>query len=245
MTVDVRTGEIVQHSTEETARARARRIRVNAASLEDDLRAAVAERDDLALGFGSMAEYLDDVFSDVRAIRLDRETRDEIVASLRAAGMTVRETSKALGIGLGTAHRAGVPNGTPAEPEPDPVEQAVEQYPDLAAWRDRPDQLLATAAALDGYGEQELPVRLDALAKHAAARREGRMPAPHVVDTRPDEIFDHVNAAARLLLGHEDTVVAAADPVIADTWRDQYERTGQALLDLAARLRHPSLRSVK
>lgn len=236
MTVDVRTGEIVKHSTEETARARARRIRVNAASLEDDLRAAVAERDDLALGFGSMAEYLDDVFSDVRAIRLDPDARREIVSVLREVGMTVRETSKALGVSVGTVAGDG---------QAFKVEQAVEQYPDLDAWRDRPDQLLATATALDGYGEQELPVRLDALAKHAAARREGRMPAPHVVDTRPDEIFDHVNAAARLLLGHEDTVVAAADPVIADTWRDQYERTGRALLDLAARLRHPSLRSVK
>jgi len=135
------------------------------------------------------------------------------------------------------------PASRPAEP--DPIEQAVSRYPALDAYRDQPERIATLAGALDGYSDEERPIRLDALAKHAAAKREGRLPQLQVKDDRADAIFRHVNAAARLLLGHEDAVIQAVDPVIADTWREQYQRTGQALLDLAARMKNPNLRSVR
>jgi hypothetical protein len=271
VSVDVHTGEIIEPLTAGDARhltdlAKDRLGQASDIVLEaiDLIEQVIDSGGWLALGYSTVPHYLLGEF-DVSHHKLDAEGRRTLGLLLVRNGVSKRAAARQLGVDEGTVRGdvAGAEISAPADrvigqdgksypgsppvpgPKPDPVEAAVERYPDLDAWRDRPDQLLATATALDGYDEHEKPIRLDALAKHAAARREGRMPKPITIDPRPEQIFDHVNAAARLLDGYADVVVAAADPVIADTWRDQYERTGRALLDLAARLKHPSLRSVK
>lgn len=241
MTVDTATGEIVAHLSAADARNLTDRIRGGLSVAYDGLVEAWSGRADLALGYESWDDYCAAEFAEGRMVRLDREQRREIVGTMREAGMSTRQIGSALGVDQKT-----VVNDARRTEESSSVAEAVDRYPDLDAYRDQPDQVLATAAALDDCTESERPVRLDALAKHAAAKREGRLPRPAVHDPRPAQIFDHVNAAARLLDGHEHVVIDAADPVIRDTWREQYERTGRALLDLAERLGAPTtLRRVR
>lgn len=272
MTVDVHTGEIVEHlSPAEQERLTALETTVaNGLATFVQVGIALAEiravrlyrstsatfagyaRERFGIGRSHAYRMIDaariaDVVSPIGDIAGESQARelaglsdDEALATYRVA-----QAASALKRGETSPTAQDVREARQALATPNMVEQAVERYPDLDAYRDRPEQLLNTAAALDGYADEDKAVRLDALAKHAAARREGRMPKVERPDTRAEEIFAHVNAAAQLLTGHEDAVVAAADSLIAETWRDQYRRTGQALLDLADRITHPSLRSVR
>jgi len=70
-----------------------------------------------ALGYGSWDEYCTREFGTAR-LRLPREERQEVVASLRESGLSVRAISSATGLGIGTVARelptpAVVPSGTP------------------------------------------------------------------------------------------------------------------------------------
>jgi hypothetical protein len=67
-----------------------------------------------ALGYGSWDDYCTREFGTSR-LRLPREERQEVVASLREIGMSVRAIAAATGNGVGSVHRAlaAVPNGTP------------------------------------------------------------------------------------------------------------------------------------
>ena len=67
------------------------------------------------LGYRSWDDYCTREFGSSR-LRLPREERQEVVASLREIGMSVRAIASATGTGVGSVHRAltGVPNGTPA-----------------------------------------------------------------------------------------------------------------------------------
>ncbi len=66
-----------------------------------------------ALGYETWDAYCTAEFGTAR-LRLPREERQEVVASLRESGLSVRAISSATGIGIGTVHRelATVPNGT-------------------------------------------------------------------------------------------------------------------------------------
>lgn len=69
-----------------------------------------------ALGYDTWDDYCTREFGTSR-LRLPREERQEVVASLRESGLSVRAISAATGLGLGTVQReisSGVPNGTPA-----------------------------------------------------------------------------------------------------------------------------------
>lgn len=71
-----------------------------------------------ALGYDTWDDYCTREFGTSR-LRLPREERQEVVASLRESGLSARAISAATGLGLGTVQReisAGVPNGTPAKP---------------------------------------------------------------------------------------------------------------------------------
>jgi len=86
----------------------------------------------VALGYSSWDDYCTREFGTAR-LRLPREERDETVASLRDAGLSVRAIAAATGLGRGTVARSasrdrggsseaaeqfgpGVPNGTPGDP---------------------------------------------------------------------------------------------------------------------------------
>ncbi len=65
------------------------------------------------LGFETWDAWIDANFRGLQ-LRPPREQREEVVQSMREAGMSVRAISRATDLGVGTIHRAsaGVPNGT-------------------------------------------------------------------------------------------------------------------------------------
>lgn len=74
-----------------------------------------------AMGYASWDEYTSAEFGSSQ-LRLPREERSEVVASLRDAGLSVRAIASATGTGYGTVRRtlaAGEPSGSPATPSPD------------------------------------------------------------------------------------------------------------------------------
>lgn len=81
----------------------------------------------VALRYSSWDDYCTSEFGTSR-LRLPREDRKEVVASLRDAGLSIRAIAAATGVGIGTVHRelAPVPNGTP---EVDPPHAVVDHNP--------------------------------------------------------------------------------------------------------------------
>jgi transposase len=83
---------------------------------------AYTERAWTALGYRSWDDYCTREFGTSR-LRLPREERAEVVASLRESGLSIPAIAEATGLGYGTVHReisGGYPNGQP-EPEPSNV----------------------------------------------------------------------------------------------------------------------------
>ncbi|WP_406170194.1 hypothetical protein OIE52_38950 [Streptomyces canus] len=114
--------EIAQPSTAEEARARAERIRSGMrvlAEWQQDVIAAYAKDDWRTLGYASWDAYLDGEFGEHR-VKLPREQRREIVASMSAAGMSTR----AIGAAVGVDHKTVV-NDRAATGEFSPVPETV------------------------------------------------------------------------------------------------------------------------
>lgn len=97
------------------ARAVTDRIKVGVEAVWELITQAYVQRAWSALGYVSWDDYCTREFGTSR-IRLPREERAEVVASLRESGLSIRAITAATGLGVGTVHRelAGVPNGTPA-----------------------------------------------------------------------------------------------------------------------------------
>jgi len=147
MTVDVHTGEIVAHMSAASARSLTDEIRQTLTSAHDKLLDAWRGRADLALGYDSWDAYCAGEFAGQRMVRLDREQRREIVASMRAEGMSTRAIGSALGVGHQTVQR-DLPTGphgpvneapvvgvngktyTPRQPEPAVVEAEIVDDPE-------------------------------------------------------------------------------------------------------------------
>lgn len=87
-----------------------------------------------ALGYASWDDYCTREFGASR-LRLPREERQEVVASLRESGLSVRAIAAATGGSVGTVHAAlaGVQNRTPADDVDDSVVVDVEVVEDEIA----------------------------------------------------------------------------------------------------------------
>lgn len=107
------------HSDYETARARINRIAAHVAASRQDIIDAHANRDWLALGYGTWAELCEAEFHGAM-VGLPRGERRETVAELTEAGMSTRAIGAALGVSDMTVRRdtAGATNVAPA---PTPV----------------------------------------------------------------------------------------------------------------------------
>lgn len=105
------------------ARALTDRIKVGVEAIWELIKQAYTERAWDALGYESWDDYCTREFGTSR-LRLPREERTEVVASLRESGLSERAIASATGLGKGTVHRelAGGPNGAP---EPEPVDAEV------------------------------------------------------------------------------------------------------------------------
>ncbi|MEC3957531.1 hypothetical protein VMT65_31170 [Nocardia sp. CDC153] len=102
----------------ETARELTDRIKTLVEELWELIGQAYVSRIWVALDYRSWDDYCAAEFDHAR-IRVPREERTEVVASLREFGMSTRAIAAATGLGRGTVQReldvlnAGVPNGTP------------------------------------------------------------------------------------------------------------------------------------
>lgn len=103
------------------ARALTDRIKVGVEAIWDLITQAYVERAWDVLGYSSWDDYCTREFGTSR-LRLPREERSEVVASLRESGLSERAIASATGLGKGTIHRelTGGPNGAPA-PVTDPA----------------------------------------------------------------------------------------------------------------------------
>ena len=94
------------------------RIKVGVEAIWELVKQAFQSRAWAALGYDSWDDYCTREFGTSR-IRLPREERQEVVASMREIGMSTRAIAAATGTSKGTVDRtlAGAPNGAP-EPQP-------------------------------------------------------------------------------------------------------------------------------
>ena len=117
--LDTQTGEIIQTCSEERARDLTDKIRTSLGVAWELVKEAYQSRAWAALGYRSWDQYTAEEFGANR-LRLPREERQEIVGSLRDAGMSVRAIAAATGSSYGTVQGAlaGDQKRSP-EPEPD------------------------------------------------------------------------------------------------------------------------------
>lgn len=112
------------------------RIKVGVEAVWDLITQAYTERAWDVLGYSSWDDYCTREFGTSR-LRLPREERSEVVASLRESGLSIRAIASATGHGVATIKRdldaAPVPNGTPADPAPvvDPAPEPLDVLADL------------------------------------------------------------------------------------------------------------------
>lgn len=98
------------------ARELTQQIRLGLETAYVNIIAAYRGRAWQALGYTSWDSYCTGEFGNL-ALRPPREDREEVIHSMRDAGMSVRAIGTATGLGLATVHRGitegGVPGGTP------------------------------------------------------------------------------------------------------------------------------------
>lgn len=138
----------VEQCSEATARALTDQLRQSLTISWDLLVEAYQRRAWAALGYATWDAYTDAELGATR-LRIPREERREVVASMTEAGMSTRAISAALGVTKSQVARdRGVPNGAPA---PEPIDaEVVDDEPDALA-----DKIAAELAASDeSYAEQ-------------------------------------------------------------------------------------------
>jgi hypothetical protein len=118
--VDATTGEVVAAMLPDDARTITDQIKVAVEATWQLIAQAYQGRAWAALGYASWDDYCTREFGSAR-LRLPREERQEVVASLRDSGLSIRAIAAATGDHYSTVSRdltAGVANATPAPPEP-------------------------------------------------------------------------------------------------------------------------------
>lgn len=109
------TPEVVM--TADAARELTDRIRTHLEVACELIKQAFTSRAWSALNYGSWEDYCAGEFDNAR-VRIPREDRAEVVASMREIGMSTRAIAAATGLGYGTVQRdlsepSGDPNGSP------------------------------------------------------------------------------------------------------------------------------------
>jgi transposase-like protein len=169
--IDTKTGEVIEILERGEARELTDRIRVGIEGIWECVIEAYEGRAWLSLGYSSWDDYCTSEF-DTSRLRLPREERQEVVASLRDSGLSIRAIAAATGDSVGTVHAqlAGVQNRTP---EPD--DEIVELAPDAAttARAERPAEP-PKVTGIDGKtytGTRTPPRRTEEVADDAPVRQ--------------------------------------------------------------------------
>ncbi len=132
--VDATTGEVLAEMTPDAARILTDRIKVAVEATWHLVTEAYQSRAWSALGYSSWDDYCTREFGTSR-LRLPREERQEVVASLRESGLSIRAIAAATGEGYGTVRRelerepigspeaedGSAPYEAPSAPAPRPV----------------------------------------------------------------------------------------------------------------------------
>ena len=142
MTVDTHTGEIVEFD-QAAAERRAERINLRLDAIADNYRAvlpmirdAIEKRDDQALGYRSVGEYVQDRFGGALT-NLGVDVRRAVVGELTDAGMSTRAIAPVVGVHHDTVARDArrVVDTTPESQAPEPVAAGKTSGSELRAHR--------------------------------------------------------------------------------------------------------------
>lgn len=127
--VNIATGEVIDLDRA-AAERRAERIRLRLDVIADNytavmpmIREAIEKRDDMALGYRSVSEYVADRFGGALQ-NLGMDVRREVVRELTQTGMSTRAIAPIVGVSKDTVQRdqiAGVSRETPAPQTPEPA----------------------------------------------------------------------------------------------------------------------------
>jgi hypothetical protein len=159
--VNTETGELLDSAA---AERRAERIRLRLDAIADNyqavlpmIREAIEKRDDLALGYRSVGEYVANRFGGALN-NLGIEVRREVVRELTEAGMSTRAIAPVVGVSKDTVQRdfAAVSHETPQAPEPGSTEaQEAADRGDTA-----PRLTPAPVVGIDGKTYTQRPMRV-------------------------------------------------------------------------------------
>lgn len=117
--INVETGEIVADISADDARQLTDRIKVSVEVAWDLITQAYSTRAWSALGYSTWDDYCTREFGSAR-LRLPREDRQEVVASLREQGLSIRAIAAATGNSKNTIADDVSQIGTPDTAKPDP-----------------------------------------------------------------------------------------------------------------------------
>ncbi|MFE3222911.1 hypothetical protein [Nocardia sp. NPDC059228] len=167
--------------TAEAARELTDTIRAQVAQVWELVRQAYLGRVWEVLGHGSWDAYCAAEF-DGAQLRIPREERSEIVASLRETGMSTRAIAAVTGMSVGTVHSAaaGVQNRTPDTV----IGLDGKSYQPKAGDRE-PDSEASTAQEVPATAEQPVP-------------RQKRRPITESFDSARGELLTKANTLAKL-----------------------------------------------
>lgn len=187
------------------ARVLTDQIKVAVEATWELVKRAYVERAWAVLGYESWDDYCTREFGTSR-LRLPREERSEVVASLRESGLSTRAIAAATGLGKGTVDRAlsGAPNGAPeitgtdgktyTRPRPVPAPE-VDNEPDIDAEIQADPRFMSDTDLAELNTPQRPPV-VDAVPQQAPAPR--RKPITDAFDSANLDVRRAVERVVRL-----------------------------------------------
>jgi hypothetical protein len=215
--VNADTGE-ADRSTAEEARARADQIRTAGEVMWHLVTEAYNRLDYLALGYSSWDDYMTREFGQMR-LRLPREEREEVVGSLRAAGLSIRAIAAATSTSVNTVQKdlaAQVSQiDTPGGPQPLSDPEPVQVTPRFKPGTPLPQEEAPTVQGTDGKTyKAKTP---------AAPKPKSRRHALHRIDATKT-----VTKACQALIGISQGLNALPDEITLTA-----EEAGDAIADLS------------
>lgn len=222
-------GTQLELATPETARYLTDRIKVALEGTWQLIAEAYVSRAWAALGYGSWDEYCTEEFGAAR-LRLPREERQEVVASLRDSGLSVRAIAAATGLSRGTVGNdlSGVQNWTPAQSDEEPPGVAYEEggHPATASAQATPPPV-SSPPVITGADGRRYPA-----SRPQSPRPSPPPPPPPVLSWDADEDDEIVEAEIvedgediRALVGRSGHAQAHADA----QWRKELAKSVDAL----------------
>lgn len=158
------TGEVVSTMTPDAARDLTERLRTALSVSWELVKEAHAGRAWAALGYESWDAYCEAEFDGIRSLRLPREERTEVVASLRDAGFSIRAIASVTGAATNTVmsdlkvSQSETPDESSSPEVPSPSVETDEGEPggDTPAAPAPPESLAARQAAFAARAAQKV-----------------------------------------------------------------------------------------